>query len=92
MKVLVAEDDAVQHVVLERTLNRFGHTPVVAEDGEQAWEAFTADADLRVVLTDIKKPFDTDELEARLAVAERILGLRVCPVWGSNSRRNSSDD
>ncbi len=126
MKVLVVEDEAVQRVALERALNKFGHTPVVAEDGKQAWEAFSADADLRVVLTDwlmpkvdgielcrrirrqrqrpytyvlmltikqekseylegmkagvddfMTKPFDADELEARLGVAERILGLRV---------------
>jgi CheY-like chemotaxis protein len=126
MKVLVVEDDAVQRVALEGAVKRFGHNPVVAEDGEQAWDAFTAGADLRVVLTDwlmptvdgielcrrirrqrqrpytyilmltikkekseylegmeagvddfMTKPFDVDELEARLGVAERILGLRV---------------
>ena len=124
MKVLAAEDDAVTRAALEGTLKRFGHEPVMAVDGEEAWDALSQSDDIRVVLTDwimpkvdgielcrrirqrrgkeytyvimltvkkgksdylegmdagaddfVTKPFDPEELQARLRVAERILGL-----------------
>jgi sigma-B regulation protein RsbU (phosphoserine phosphatase) len=38
MKILIAEDDPISRVVLERTLTSWGHEVVVVCDGEAAWE------------------------------------------------------
>ena len=38
MKVLIAEDDPVSGLVLERTLQRWGYEIIRAKDGEEAWE------------------------------------------------------
>jgi len=37
MKILIAEDQAVAGLYLQRTLERLGHDASVAPDGEQAW-------------------------------------------------------
>ena len=126
MKILVVDDDAVTLESLAGAIKKYGHEPIVADDGDQAWHLFRQDSDIRVVLTDwimpksdglqlcrrirrlrgrdyvyillltvksgkenflegmkagaddfTTKPFDWDELEARLEVAERVLGLRT---------------
>jgi sigma-B regulation protein RsbU (phosphoserine phosphatase) len=126
MKILVVEDDALTREALTGAVRKFGHEPIVAEDGDRAWHLYQEDSDIRVVVTDwimpkcdglelcrrirgnreraytyillltIKsgkesflegmqagaddfttKPFDWDELEARVSVAERILGLHT---------------
>ena len=40
MKVLVAEDDAVSRLILQRSLQRLGHECQVAADGVEAWEQY----------------------------------------------------
>ena len=40
MHVLIAEDSAVERIMLERFVRELGHEPVLAPDGEQAWELF----------------------------------------------------
>ncbi|KAF0244358.1 MAG: response regulator [Planctomycetota bacterium] len=37
MKILVAEDDPVSRRLFEITLTRWGHEPLLAEDGDAAW-------------------------------------------------------
>jgi CheY-like chemotaxis protein len=40
MRVLIAEDSAVERIMLERFVRELGHEPVLAHDGAQAWELF----------------------------------------------------
>ena len=125
MKILIAEDDRVSAMVLQKTLERQGHEVIVASDGRQAWEQIQQGY-VPLVITDwmmpdmdglelcrrvrslsrrpytylllltakdqrtdrleglgagaddfLVKPLDTDELTARLKVAERILGMQA---------------
>ncbi|MCK5171837.1 MAG: response regulator [Planctomycetes bacterium] len=39
MKVLIAEDDLVTQMALEKNLKEWGYTVLLAENGEQAWQA-----------------------------------------------------
>ncbi|QDV38429.1 diguanylate cyclase [Tautonia plasticadhaerens] len=43
MKILIAEDQAPAALYLRRTLERMGHRPAVAPDGEAAWEMLERD-------------------------------------------------
>jgi two-component system cell cycle response regulator len=43
MRLLVADDDAMNVALLEVVLQDFGHEVVVARDGEEAWEVMQAD-------------------------------------------------
>ncbi len=66
MKILVVEDDAVSRLVLERALQRWGHEPVLAENGEEAWARFLAEP-YQFVITDWMMPgFDGLELCRRI--------------------------
>jgi diguanylate cyclase (GGDEF)-like protein len=61
MKILIAEDDAISRLMLQRTLQSWGHEVIVATNGEEAWERFLAEA-CRFVITDWMMP-QTDGLE-----------------------------
>lgn len=66
MKILVVEDDAVSRLVLERALQRWGHEPVLAMNGEDAWARFLAEP-YQMVITDWMMPkFDGLELCRRI--------------------------
>lgn len=43
MRILVAEDDRITRASLARQLSAWGHEVVSSEDGEAAWERFSAD-------------------------------------------------
>jgi DNA-binding response OmpR family regulator len=124
MNILIAEDDIVSRKFLVKHLNALHHSLMIAKDGQEAWETYSAHH-FNVVITDwmmpkinglelarmirtnhrerytyiifltvlhgkenfmeamkagaddfISKPFDLDQLFARLNVAERIIGMQ----------------
>jgi len=56
MRILIAEDDYVSRLVLQKTLEGLGHECLVAEDGMEAWEAYRRDPDVEVVISDWMMP------------------------------------
>jgi two-component system cell cycle response regulator len=62
MRVLIAEDDAVSRMILQRAVQKFGHEVLVAEDGRKAWELYRETPDVDVVISDWMMP-DMDGLE-----------------------------
>jgi PAS domain S-box-containing protein len=124
MRILIAEDDPVFALMLEKTLRRFGHEVVAKRDGAEAWTAIQREP-FPVVITDwmmpnlqgielcrlirtlrdrdytyvivltckgrredrlealragaddfLQKPLDSEDLSARLAVAQRVLDMQ----------------
>ncbi len=61
MKILIAEDDAVSRLILEKTLTNWGHATVSAETGGQAWANYRA-GEFRLVISDWMMP-EIDGLE-----------------------------
>jgi two-component system, cell cycle response regulator len=55
MNVLIAEDDAVTRLMLQRAVEHFGHMCLVAQDGLEAWELFQAHT-VDVVISDWLMP------------------------------------
>ena len=123
LKILVVDDEAIARHLVEKTLIRLGHSVVLADSGEAAWEKLQEEP-IRFVITDwnmplmsgiqlikkiratalpgyvysilvtsnnknediveglyagaddyLTKPFNPTELEARVAVGERMLAL-----------------
>lgn len=55
MNILIAEDDPVSRRLLQRTLENWGNTVIVAKDGEEAWSMYQ-DNRARLVITDWLMP------------------------------------
>jgi len=66
MDILIAEDDFISRKLLVNILEELGHTVTVANDGEEAWEAYKAQP-CRLVITDWLMPrLDGLELVRRI--------------------------
>ena len=71
MKILIAEDDAVSRLILQRAVEQFGHECIVAEDGVKAWELFQS-ADVDGIISDWMMPgIDGIELCQRVRAHQR---------------------
>lgn len=67
MRILIAEDDAVSRTILRRSVEKFGHECLVAEDGERAWELFQGTPEVEVIISDWMMPgIDGPELCRRV--------------------------
>lgn len=55
LKILIAEDERLSRLKLERQLQKWGHEVVAAEDGAQAWELFQAQP-FPIVICDWEMP------------------------------------
>lgn len=56
MKILLAEDDHVSSLIMQRTLQRFGYEVVLARDGRQAVDILSAPDGPRLALVDWMMP------------------------------------
>ncbi len=56
MKLLIAEDDLTSRLMLEAVTRQWGYDPVVAEDGEAAWEILQQEDPPRLLLLDWEMP------------------------------------
>ncbi len=125
MKILIAEDDLPSRCILEAVLTTWGYDPVVAVDGDEAWEIMQKTDSPNMAILDwdmpgqnglevcrkirkidilnppyiiiltakddksdivkgleagandyISKPYDNNELQARINVGKRMVGLQ----------------
>jgi two-component system sensor histidine kinase EvgS len=71
MRILIADDERITRMTLARQLQGWGHEVTVAEDGQQAWEAFAA-GEFDLELTDWEMPrMSGPELVHRIREARR---------------------
>ncbi|MGC9971737.1 MAG: response regulator [Bryobacteraceae bacterium] len=69
LRILVAEDNPVNQTVARRTLEKQGHTVVVADNGRRALEVFES-GPFDLILMDVQMP-EMDGFEAVAAIRER---------------------
>ena len=82
LRVLVAEDNRVNQLVIRRMLERLHHTVVLCEDGRAAVAAVEAERP-DLVLMDVQMP-EMDGFAATAAIRERERAQRAadgCPSW-----------
>ena len=56
MKILIAEDNRVSRLLIQKALSSRGHEVIVTGDGEQAWEHLTHEQPPRLVILDWMMP------------------------------------
>jgi len=56
MKILIADDSATSSTLLERTLQKWGHTVLVCGDGDQAWEMLQGEDRPTIAILDWMMP------------------------------------
>ncbi len=71
MKILVAEDDAVSRLILEKALQNWGHSVTACDSGAAAWALYRA-GEFRVVISDWMMPeMDGPELCRKIRSLKR---------------------
>ena len=88
LRVLVAEDNAVNQRIIVRMLEALGHQVWLVEDGEQALSAVES-GDYDALLMDVRMPV-MDGLEATSAIRRTEKGTRL-PVIGLSANVFESD-
>jgi len=90
LQVLVAEDNAVNEVLIVRVLEKLGHTPVVAHTGKEAL-ALASSRKFDLVFMDVQMP-EMDGLTATAAIreAEKAGGPRL-PIFAMTAHAMKGD-
>ena len=86
MRILIADDDPISARVLSGLVEREGHQPVLARDGEAAWALHQLEP-FRVVITDWVMPgIDGLELLRRIRVADGLAYTYVIMLTSRTDR------
>mgnify|MGYP002780353467 CR=1 FL=1 len=90
LKVLVAEDNPVNQMVMSRLLERDGHAVVLANHGGEAVEAFDREP-FDLILMDVQMP-EMDGFEATRAIRQRQAALgRATPIVAMTAHAMTGD-
>src|SRR5207249_10591563 len=92
LRILVAEDNAVNQRMLARRLEKWGHEVVVAENGRQVVEKVKAE-DFDLVLMDVQMPeMDGFAATAAIRADEKNTGGRRIPIVALTAHAMKGDD
>ncbi|WP_439143575.1 ATP-binding protein [Planktotalea sp.] len=79
-RILAAEDNGINRVVLESQLAQLGYAPIIVEDGAKAYEAWKL-GEFDLILTDCQMPIvDGFELTRKIREDEAKDGLNSIPI------------
>jgi len=90
MKILIAEDDLISRLMLEKLSLKWGFEPIIAEDGGQAWDVLQQKDPPQLLLIDWEMPRLTG-----LALCQRVrrqeTGSNPCYIILLTSRNQTVD-
>jgi DNA-binding response OmpR family regulator len=89
MRILIAEDDNVSRLVLEKTLAKRGHEVTACADGAAAWEALQAADAPRLAILDWMMPgLDGVEVCRRVRAAPALAGAYLMLLTARGSKES----
>lgn len=84
-KILIAEDNVVEQIIIAGAIKRFGYVPVMANDGLEAWSILQQPNSPQIALINWMMPgLDGPELCQRLKARKKSGYLHVIFVTGKN--------
>ncbi len=87
MRILIAEDDPVSRRLLEATLKRWGHEPVLTSTGTEAWDLLQSEGGPDLAILDWMMPgMDGIEVCRRLRASARTRPLYVIILTARSDR------
>jgi diguanylate cyclase (GGDEF)-like protein len=87
MKVLIADDSIVSRHMLEATVKKWGYTPVVACDGQQAWDILQREGAPQLAILDWVMPQLTGPEVCRLTRQQQKEGYTYILLLTSKNQR-----
>ena len=92
LRILVAEDNPVNQILIEHLLKRLGHQAVMTEDGTAALDRYERAGPFDLLLTDIQMPnMDGMELTQRIRALQSASGDRM-PIVALTAHAMRGDD
>ncbi|NND06006.1 MAG: response regulator [Saprospiraceae bacterium] len=88
-RILVAEDNLINQVVIRKILNRMGFDPIIVENGREALRALEEDQ-FDIVLMDVQMP-EMDGLEATKQIRERFGGYPFIIAMTANAMQSDKE-
>ena len=89
MRVLIADDDALSRKILQESLNHWGYEPVIAKDGNEAWELLKEDGGPTLIVLDWVMPgMEGTEVRRKVRARNTANYLYIILI----SARNSHED
>ncbi|KAL3908880.1 MAG: hypothetical protein SGILL_008313, partial [Bacillariaceae sp.] len=91
LRILVAEDNQMNRKLVQRMLNKMGHTVYLVEDGEKAVEFLQQSHKVDIVLMDIQMPVMDGISATKIIRDEMKLSRQTLPIVGLTASFQHSD-
>lgn len=80
-RILVADDDPVIRLIVTTVVKNEGCTPVVANDGREAYRILLSDADFKAAIFDMKMPhLEGTDIIRHMRTEKRLMCIPVMPI------------
>ena len=87
-RVLVADDDPVIRLLLTSILKNEGYTPVVVEDGREAYRVLQSDSDFKAAIFDMMMPhLEGVEIIRHMKTEKRLMRIPVMLITSERGHR-----
>lgn len=91
-RVLVADDDPVIRLLVTSILKKQGYTPVVVEDGREAYSLLRSDADFKAAIFDMMMPhLEGIEVLRHMKTERRLMRIPVMLITSERDLRLMSE-
>src|SRR3989440_12975965 len=87
-RILVADDDPVIRLLMTAIIEKEGYTPVVVEDGREAYRVLQSDSDFKAAICDMKVPhLEGVEIIRHMKTEKRLMRIPVMLITSERGHR-----
>ena len=87
-RVLVADDDPVIRLLVTAIIEKEGYTPVVVEDGREAYRVLQSDSDFKAAIFDMMMPhLEGVEIIRHMKTEKRLMRIPVMLITSERGHR-----